>query len=221
LLATLVDRNLRTPAHIITVVWGATLLATALVSLRAFPHYYLAAVPAFSLWAGALVVEFAYWLSRRSAPWLASVAGALALLVLLLLPPVYAVLPLRTLSPREQIEALYGYEGVANFWHAADVASYLDDRLSPGQEVFVWAAEPQIYYLADVSPATRFVYDYPVDRLPAARSEVLAALERDPPRYIVTYHGVRPIGFYPFADDHGYELVNTIGGFDLFARLED
>jgi 4-amino-4-deoxy-L-arabinose transferase-like glycosyltransferase len=38
LLATLVDRNLRTPAHIITVVWGATLLATALVSLRAFPH---------------------------------------------------------------------------------------------------------------------------------------------------------------------------------------
>jgi hypothetical protein len=36
--------------------------------------------------------------------------------------------------------------------------------------------------------------------------------------WIVTYAAVRPIGFYPFANDYGYPLRISIAGFDLFAR---
>ncbi len=219
LAATLTRPAWRTPAHLITAVWGGVLLATALLSLRAFPHYYLAAVPAFCLWAGALLAVAAGWLARRT-HWLAALPVGGALLALLLVPPVQEIWPLRSLSPREQIERLYGYEGLVHFWMAGDVADYLAQRVEPDEPVFVWAAEPQIYYLGGLQPFSRFVYDYPVDRLPGARNEVLVALERAPPPFLVTYHAVRPIGFFPFADQHGYRLVANIGGFDLFERVE-
>jgi 4-amino-4-deoxy-L-arabinose transferase-like glycosyltransferase len=207
-----------TPAHTITAAWGLTLLATALLSLRDFPHYYLAAVPAFSLWAGALISTI---VSR--APWRIaqrSLAAPLGLMLLagLLAPAMLALWPLRSMSPQQQIQTLYADEGVAHFWPAVAVAGYIAAHVPPGQPIFIWATEPQIYYLADRRPAVRFPYDYPIDRLPGARDEVLAELRRAPPPFIVTYRDVRPIGFYPFADDYGYRLATRIGGFDLFQR---
>jgi hypothetical protein len=43
-------------------------------------------------------------------------------------------------------------------------------------------------------------------------------LRRARPVWIITYHAVRPIGFYPFADDYGCRLRISIGGFNLFTR---
>jgi 4-amino-4-deoxy-L-arabinose transferase-like glycosyltransferase len=219
---TLLVRRWRTPAHIVTAGWGAMLLLSALITVRDYPHYYLAAVPLFSLWAGALLfglVDGEWLRSRRLLRWRWMAAlPALVLLVVLVLPPVREIWPLRTMSPREQIEALHSTEGTRHFWAATEVASYLASRGSPDEPVFLWISEPQIYYLANLRPATRFVYDYPVDRLPRARDEVLRTLRQQPPRSIVTYHDVRPIGFYPFAAEEGYRLVATIGGFDVFER---
>ena len=207
-----------TVAHTISALWGLTLLATALLSLRDFPHYYLAAVPAFSLWAGALISVVA-----KRAPWRIarrSLAAPLGLVLLagLLALPTLALWPLRSMSPQQQIETLYADEGATHFWPAVAVAAYITAHVPAGQPIFVWATEPQIYYLADRRPAVRFPYDYPIDRLPGARDEVLAGLRRAPPLFIVTYRDVRPIGFYPFADQYGYRLTTRIGGFDLFKR---
>ncbi len=190
--------------------WGLALLAGALLSLRAYPHYYQAAVPMFCLWAGAGLAAL-----RRTH--LGSAAAPL-LLAALLTPPLHEVWPLRAQTPAQQTAALYGEDGALFFAAAGDVAAYAAARVPPAQPIFVWAAEPQIYYLARRRPASRFVYDYPVDRLPGAREELLDRLRRDPPPLIVTYQGVRPIGSHPFLDDHGYRLRATIGGFDLFER---
>ncbi|NJN66357.1 MAG: hypothetical protein HC884_06410, partial [Chloroflexaceae bacterium] len=226
LVATLLVRRWRTPAHIVAAAWGHLLLLGALLTIRDYPHYYLAAVPPFSLWAGAWLFGWADGLGQhryqhenryQHLRWLVSLPS-LALLVALVVLPVREIWPLRTMSPREQIETLYPSEGSRHFWAATEVASYLASRGSPDEPVFLWISEPQIYYLANLCPATRFVYDYPVDLLPNARDEVLRTLHQQPPRYIVTYQSVRPIGFYPFATEAGYHLVATIGGFEVFER---
>jgi hypothetical protein len=211
LLATLLRRGWRTPAHGIAAGWGLALLATALLSLRAYPHYYLAAVPLLSLWAGALVAG----LGRLR--WYTVPAG-LALLVALIAPPVREIWPLRALTPQQQISALYGPDGEHFFWPAAEVAKFIAKQVPSDQPIFIWAAEPEIYYLARRRPASRFVYDYPVDRMPGARDELIATLRQVAPRWIITYHAVRPIGFHPFMDDYRYRLAAEIDGYDLFVR---
>jgi 4-amino-4-deoxy-L-arabinose transferase-like glycosyltransferase len=221
--ATLWVRSWRTPAHIIMGVWGLSLLGTALISVRDYPHYYLAAVPAFSVWSGALVAgsvrALRRWGGARLPRLLAGVPGVV-LVAVLVVPPVQEIWPLRSMSPREQIDTLYGYEGTEHFWAATQVAEYLASRVEHNEQkaVFLWISEPQIYYLANLPPPTRFVYDYPVDRLPGARDEVLRTLRQVQPSFIVTYRDVRPIGFYPFANEEGYQLAVTIGGFDVFKR---
>lgn len=219
LFATLAVRDWRTPAHGITALWGLVLLATAFLSLRAYPHYYLVAVPFFSLWAGAGIVALSRWLWHRRQRWLAGAVG-IGMLAGMLLPPLYEIWPLRTLSPLQQISTLYAGDGANYFGPAAEVARYVAARVPADQPIFVWAAEPEIYLLADRRPATRFIYDYPVDRLPAARNELLARLRENPPPLIITYYAVRPLGFHPFMDDYGYELRTTIGGYDIFERSE-
>lgn len=219
LVATRMHLPWRSAAHAVTALWGLALLATAVLSLRDFPHYYVAALPWLSLWAGALIVALASWLARRSAGQ-AAAALAFALLAGLLAPPLLEIWPLRAMTPAQQIEALYGVEGTTHFWAAADVADYVSSRLGRSRSLFVWAAEPEIYYLADRRPTTRFIYDYPFATLPGARDEALGILRRAPPQFIITYRDVRPIGFYPLADDLSYRVAARIGGFDIFRRNE-
>lgn len=259
----LARRDWREPAHVVATLWSLALLATALLSLRAYPHYYMAAVPLLSAWAGAGIALLAGGPARRhekltlardgrrkmkdraysssfiplpsSEPSTSllrrfleqmrvrsiAIVAALAVLAGLLAIPIVEIWPLRGQTPYEQIGSLYGNEGYAYFGHAEQVARYVTKRVPRGEPIFVWAAEPEIYYLAGRRPATRFVYDYPVERLPGGRDELLEALRAAPPRLIVTYHDVRPMGFHPFMPEHGYELRATIGGYDIYERNAD
>ena len=244
----LARRQWRSPAYLVAALWGAALLASALLSLRAYPHYCMAAVPLLSVWGGAGIAllanaapggeinslydedtkarrftrsSYPFFVPARPAgqttDWIRALA-ALAALAGLLAIPVAEIWPLRRLTPYEQIGSLYGPEGYGYFGHAGEVASYVARHVPRGEPIFVWAAEPEIYYLAGRRPATRFVYDYPVEQLPGGRDELLEALRAAPPRLIVTYHDVRPMGFHPFMPDHGYELRATIGGYDVYER---
>jgi 4-amino-4-deoxy-L-arabinose transferase-like glycosyltransferase len=219
LLAIRATREWDTAGHRLALLWGVALLATALLSLRAYPHYYLAAVPLLSLWAGVGGVAAARWAGRRIGPLVPSAAAFLALVVLLAVPAI-ELQPLRSQTPYEQIGTLYGPEGYAFFGHADEVAAYVAKRAPPEQPIFVWAAEPEIYLLANRRSASRFIYDYPLDRLPGAREQLLDALRRERPMLMITYHDVRPIDFPPLPPARGYRLAATIGGFDVYEPFD-
>lgn len=205
-------------AHLTVGLWALALLATALFSLRPYPHYYLAAVPLLSLLAGVGIAALARLLAAAThRPWLAPGAALLAS-VALVAPAVVELMPLRRLEPAIQISTLYAWDGTYFFAPASAVAAYVSERVPPNEPIFVWAAEPQIYVLAARWPVARFVYDYPVDRLPGARDELLETLRRTPPPLIITYAAVRPIGVHPFFEEYGYSLQATIGGYDIFER---
>jgi 4-amino-4-deoxy-L-arabinose transferase-like glycosyltransferase len=210
-------REWRTAAHHVALMWGLALLATALLSLRAYPHYYLAAVPLLSLWAAAGIAVLATSIGRWWGRPVGAVAALLALAGLLAVPA-SELGSLRMQTPYEQIGSLYGPDGYAFFGHADKVAAYVVEHVPPEQPIFVWAAEPEVYFLANRRPASRFVYDYPLDQLPGARQQLLETLRRAPPPLMITYHAVRPIDFPPLPPQNGYKLAATIGGFDVYER---
>ncbi|RRR74188.1 MAG: hypothetical protein EI684_07570, partial [Candidatus Viridilinea halotolerans] len=222
-LALVAQRNASPPglraAHSLATLWGWALLATAFLSLRPYPHYYLAALPLLSLWAGSGLAWLAQSVAQKlERSWFALLATSFAVLVMIA-PVPNELASLRHMPPDEQISHLYAWDGAQYFAPARAVAAYVAANVPPDQPIFVWAAEPQIYYMAQRRPASRFVYDYPVDRLPGARDELLADLRRAPPPLIITYAQVRPIGFHPFFEEEGYVLTTTLGGFDLFERV--
>jgi hypothetical protein len=77
---------------------------------------------------------------------------------------------------------------ISHFPDQMRVISYLRENLRPGDSVFVWGSEPLIYFLTGTSQPTRFVLNLPLVSPwspPAWRDEVVAELEKSPPRFFV------------------------------------
>jgi hypothetical protein len=72
-----------------------------------------------------------------------------------------------------------------------EVAELLRAELEPGAPIYVWGFEPVLYELCDRPFASRYIYNVP-QRVPwggdAARAELMADLEREPPAAIVVAH---------------------------------
>lgn len=69
------------------------------------------------------------------------------------------------------------------------VANYVAEHSSPGERIWVWGNEPQLYYLAAREPASRFLYLLPLTTpgyaTPALIREVLAEWSPNPPEIII------------------------------------
>ena len=196
---------------------GAAVLA-ALLSLRPYVHYYYPLLPLLALLAAGSVVGEPSTTASQSAgtnPNRWEKIGRILLLALLVGPPLRATAQAARLSVRAQSLALYPTDGPA-FADAAAVAAWLQRTTAPDAPVWVWASEPQIYLLAGRRAATRFPYDYPLGFLPAARTEVVRQLQAQSPAAIVTYAGVRPVGWDYVAAHYG--APQRIGAFDVFER---
>jgi len=195
---------------VIALLWSAGLIGGAIASLRPYPHYYLAAVPALALWAGGIgALRFTPWRALNAA---LAAGAALALC----LPPIQTLRPFRSETPAAQIARLYGVDGRAFFAHAPKVSQWIAANVGPEASVWVWAAEPEIYLIGGFAVPTRFPYDYPLALLPGARAEALAALEAAPPQVIVTYGSVFPEGLGGLTLAHGYEVRARFDGYDVY-----
>jgi len=88
------------------------------------------------------------------------------------------------------VYAQYGTYGRGDYSVRADleVAAYLQSHTSPSDTVFIWGFEPGVYFLAERSPATRFLYNFPLygrfgwDQF---RDQVITELSLTRPKYIV------------------------------------
>jgi hypothetical protein len=76
------------------------------------------------------------------------------------------------------------------------VGRYVRDHSSAGATLFVWGNEPQLYYLADRAPATRFIYLLPLTTPGYVTSAMIdgvrAQLEANPPALIVDVGSLEP-----------------------------
>ncbi len=43
-----------------------------------------------------------------------------------------------------------------------EVADYIAGQTQPGEKIFIWGFEPEIYFLSQRENATRFIYNFPL-----------------------------------------------------------
>ena len=211
-----------TRSRMIVLLWTLALLAAGLLGLRPYIHYYYPALPGLALLAAPTVVFLARQaLQTKGSRRLVAASGPALLLGLLLVPFVLGNLWLVGRTPEEQATALYGPGGQHYFSPAQDVAAYITTATTPDESIYVWASEPELYLFSTRRPASRFIYDYPLQLLPDARVELQRDLLRNPPALIVTYHGAQPAGLATIAERQGLRLTATIEGYDLWTRSAD
>ena len=201
------------------VLWTAAFVIAATLGLRPYIHYYYPVLPGLALLAAPTVTILARRARRapNNARRLVAAGGPALLLALLLLPFAFDNLRLVYLDPTAQAEALYGTDGEDYFGPASTVAAYVREATLPGQEIFVWASEPEIYFLSGRSTGSRYIYDYPLGLLPEARAEVVRGLLWSPPALVITYRDARPDGFVRIATAQDLRLRARIGGYDIWA----
>ena len=42
------------------------------------------------------------------------------------------------------------------------VATYLRERTTPGDSLYIWGFRPEVYYLSRLNPPTRFIFQFPL-----------------------------------------------------------
>jgi 4-amino-4-deoxy-L-arabinose transferase-like glycosyltransferase len=193
--------------------WGAGLLLAALGSLRAYVHYYYPVLPLLAL----LAAPSIRWLWKRDPQ--NAIGNRLAaplLLALLIVPLGSQNLSLVGTTAEQQAERLYGDSGKHFFAQAPLVAQFVRDHTAPGDPIYIFAAEPQVYLLSERRTSSRYIYDYPLALLPSARAELARDLQQKPPALVITYYGVRPDAFFPTINAQSFEKIAEIGGFEVF-----
>jgi hypothetical protein len=152
------------------VVWLATALSGAAAGQWFFPHYFLPAMAPLSLAAAAGA-------RRLKSSWAPA---------LLALWPAAAFFGLYFSSPPEAVaRALMDPNPL---YESRAAGLYLRDRTEPGDSIYVYGSEPQIYRYADRPCATRHIFVYPLTLFPRFAQDIqdeLAALAAKAPAAVV------------------------------------
>jgi hypothetical protein len=186
-------------------------------------HVVAALPPAALLLALACDRLVAGWRERSSARSLVAWRGALLALFVLVGGFAQAPRPLRELARSvSDVVTLQrqGHQPLGSR-EVMRVVRWLQLRLSPTDAILFLPNDAAYYYLLDRPSPIRFVMGHQI-ATDADRAEVLAALQRDPPRFVVWDHGALRVDDLPDARVFGSELLRWIDeGYSEQARLDD
>jgi hypothetical protein len=170
--------------------WGLGWLASSALAVSAGghfrPHYFQLAVPPLALLAAAGLDEACGFLPGPRARRAALAAGvAVWLVAQVALDGWY----FRPGDPAAKLTRLYGPNPFAA---ALPLAAFLTERSGQGDPVFVFGSEPELLVYAHRRQVGRYILAYhylmgPPDDMRARQREVLAALDAEPPRFVVAY----------------------------------
>ncbi|RLL69402.1 glycosyltransferase family 39 protein [Streptomyces sp. Z26] len=196
-------------------VWLAASGVAVAVGFQFYGHYYLQLVPPLALLGTAALMEL------RPRPVTAALAATAVLAA--------GYVVWGVVLPRPELA------------HAQRVAAELKERTDPGDPVLVWGMHPEDYWLADRTPASRFLTAGFLTNYSGGRGGVRVAerygmpgswraFERDlaerPPEVIVDDSRGKPyrLARIPTLRNHvaaHYEWVTTVDGAVFYARVRD
>lgn len=171
------------------------------------PHYFLQLVPPLSLLAAVGVRTL--WLSAPR-PAVAVAAGAAAATLAVAMPVAWA-------TPRQQAETIW--PGDPHLIHDSALAGYVRAHTRPQQRVLAIWADAGLYYLADRTPAVRYLWSRNVASIPGALRAVQYALATRRAELVLVVQPpakLDPSGRTAALLHRGYLRVARVGGVTVY-----
>jgi hypothetical protein len=144
------------------------------------PHYSVQLLPGAAVAAGVgLPYVMERWRQghRRLGMWMAAAAVVMAAAALF----AYA-----RPTPADRFEVQYTFRDYAqDAIEAPEIAEAVEAMTEPGDYVYEWGRESEIYFLADRQPASRWLHDRPHSVDESIMAEVIADLEEKRPSVIL------------------------------------
>jgi hypothetical protein len=145
---------------------------------REYPHYFAPLLPP-----AIMLACLPFSLGR---PALDRILAPVALLLLVVVSAPFAVDVIESFgrSPDAQAMLLFGKQSVV-WTKQEEVGEWLRVHAAPEDRLFVEGAEPGFYWQSGLTPASKFLYDYPGRLIPSFDKEVRCALLGQPPKFLV------------------------------------
>jgi 4-amino-4-deoxy-L-arabinose transferase-like glycosyltransferase len=113
----------------------------------------------------------------------------------------------------------------ANFAIARDVASYVQSAAAPQESIYVWGAEPEVYFYSQRKAASKYIYYLPIlfgsrEYSLSAQDRVMADIGKDHPQYIVL---ANPEIRWPYLINLlalNYARVGEVAHWQIWERME-
>ncbi len=152
-------------------------------------HYFLIALPALALLAGASVSGWQKaWTNSSLLRWPAMGYALTAGFTILLCAPIWFVLPVHAII-RGTSATDHGLYGADPLPESEIVAKFIAENSAPDARIAVLGSEPEIYFLAHRHSATGYIYTYAMmEPQPFAlqmQHEMIAGIETQKPEFIV------------------------------------
>ncbi len=180
-LSTLLDQKRQGNRIWLSLGWGLVLLVTS--SLTAYPRFELfhfqAALPVLA-WLSAVPLAVALQSRRHGRSFAAGITVALLAVWLIIAAPAY-----RPVVRADQAQKIWEYSDLV------PLAAEIRQQIGPHDCIYIFPddeATANLYYLTGCVP--RFwVFSYPWYMVDTVKQRILAALEEDPPQWLVTFPG--------------------------------
>ncbi len=145
--------------------WLVGTTAAMLAQAKGYDYHWLPMLPPLTL-IGALAMQrftliSSTWIRQFSAP----LMGLTAIALLTLLAWQTWGTAWHYLTGQEtRLEYYTRFMGGSDFTadESYDVASYLQANTAPGDTLFIWGFRPEVYYLSNMRPASRFIFQFPL-----------------------------------------------------------
>ena len=212
--------------HLLLVAWTAANVVGAKMGVRTFGHYFVPVLPGIALLSAGFVEALiagaraehgddgrhtgSAWM--RYAPAVAAVAIAAGWQARENVDFYFMS------TTEEQVRREFGSQGPTVFGEAGAVAGYVRERTSPGDEILVLGAEPEVYFLADRPAASRFVYGLGMDFADESIATMQSDLVREQPAVVVAL--AQNAGDAALLVEQGYARTFRSGGLDVYERVE-
>lgn len=143
------------------IIWALAGLAIMLIQAKGYDYHWLPMLPPLVL----LGADSMDRLLKKIANRRQSLATAAAIMILLLIM-VMRIWPNSWLYLTDQESQVAYYSRFQAGEFIADeslkVATLLRERVLPGDSLYIWGFRPEVYYLSQLNPPTRFIFQFPL-----------------------------------------------------------
>lgn len=143
------------------IIWALAGLAIMLVQAKGYDYHWLPMLPPLALLGADTLDHFIGIIAKRL-----QVLTAVTIIFVILAIMVIRIWPNAWpyLRGQESQVAYYGRFQAGEFVadESLEVANLLRERVAPGDSLYIWGFRPEVYYLSQLNPPTRFIFQFPL-----------------------------------------------------------